>query len=140
MAAAVNASERVRVLVAAAAARLAMNLPGEPYGRLTEVVVYPSHYVHPGQAGGVVFGEAHRHGTVVLSWEAVLQGFKNEEDGHNVALHELAHVLDAADGAFDGTPVLDIKPYMRGFEPRGEVREPEWAGEIMRDYCERERG
>jgi tRNA-Thr(GGU) m(6)t(6)A37 methyltransferase TsaA len=36
--------------------------------------------------------------------------------------------------AIDGTPVLDIKPYMAGFAPRGEVREPDWAGEIMAGY------
>ncbi|MFL6845677.1 MAG: SAM-dependent methyltransferase [Allosphingosinicella sp.] len=36
--------------------------------------------------------------------------------------------------AIDGTPVLDIKPVMSGFLPRGEVREPEWAREIMREY------
>ena len=36
--------------------------------------------------------------------------------------------------AIDGTPVLDIKPYMAGFAPRGEVREPAWAREIMADY------
>jgi tRNA-Thr(GGU) m(6)t(6)A37 methyltransferase TsaA len=36
--------------------------------------------------------------------------------------------------AIDGTPVLDIKPVMRGFEPRGPIREPAWAEEIMRDY------
>ena len=36
--------------------------------------------------------------------------------------------------AIDGTPVVDIKPWMKGFAPRGEVREPEWAAEIMRDY------
>ena len=36
--------------------------------------------------------------------------------------------------AIDGTPVLDIKPVMRGFEPRGRIREPDWAAEIMKDY------
>jgi len=36
--------------------------------------------------------------------------------------------------AIDRTPVLDIKPVMKGFLPRGEIREPEWAGEIMREY------
>jgi tRNA (adenine37-N6)-methyltransferase len=36
--------------------------------------------------------------------------------------------------AIDGTPVLDIKPVMRGFLPRGEIREPAWATEIMKDY------
>lgn len=36
--------------------------------------------------------------------------------------------------AIDGTPVLDIKPVMIGFLPRGELREPAWAGEIMAGY------
>jgi tRNA (Thr-GGU) A37 N-methylase len=36
--------------------------------------------------------------------------------------------------AIDGTPVLDIKPVMTGFLPRGEIRQPAWAGEIMKDY------
>jgi tRNA-Thr(GGU) m(6)t(6)A37 methyltransferase TsaA len=36
--------------------------------------------------------------------------------------------------AIDGTPVLDIKPVLAGFLPRGEVREPDWAGAIMADY------
>jgi tRNA (Thr-GGU) A37 N-methylase len=36
--------------------------------------------------------------------------------------------------AIDGTPVLDIKPYMREFAPRGEIRQPRWAEEIMGDY------
>jgi tRNA-Thr(GGU) m(6)t(6)A37 methyltransferase TsaA len=36
--------------------------------------------------------------------------------------------------AVDGTPVLDLKPYLRGFAPRGEVVEPDWATEIMSAY------
>ena len=36
--------------------------------------------------------------------------------------------------AIDGTPVLDIKPYMRAFDPRGAVHEPEWVREIMAEY------
>lgn len=36
--------------------------------------------------------------------------------------------------AIDGTPVLDIKPVMSGFLPRGDVREPSWAREIMAAY------
>lgn len=36
--------------------------------------------------------------------------------------------------AIDGTPVLDIKPVFKGFAPRGEIREPAWAGEIMAAY------
>lgn len=36
--------------------------------------------------------------------------------------------------AIDGTPVLDLKPVMSGFAPRGEVVEPAWAKEIMESY------
>lgn len=36
--------------------------------------------------------------------------------------------------AVDGTPVLDIKPYMPGFAPRTEVRQPAWAEELMEGY------
>jgi tRNA (adenine37-N6)-methyltransferase len=38
--------------------------------------------------------------------------------------------LDAA----DGTPVLDIKPVLAEFLPRGPVTQPGWSREIMRDY------
>ncbi|MDQ1373226.1 MAG: tRNA (adenine37-N6)-methyltransferase [Actinomycetota bacterium] len=39
--------------------------------------------------------------------------------------------------AVDGTPVLDIKPYMREFAPRGETTQPAWASELMAGYWER---
>jgi tRNA (Thr-GGU) A37 N-methylase len=34
----------------------------------------------------------------------------------------------------DGTPVLDIKPVMTGFLPRGVIVEPQWAKELMKGY------
>jgi tRNA-Thr(GGU) m(6)t(6)A37 methyltransferase TsaA len=36
--------------------------------------------------------------------------------------------------AIEGTPVLDIKPVMAEFLPRGPVRQPAWSHELMRDY------
>jgi tRNA-Thr(GGU) m(6)t(6)A37 methyltransferase TsaA len=36
--------------------------------------------------------------------------------------------------AIDGTPVLDIKPYMAEFAPRGAVRQPAWSTELMARY------
>jgi len=36
--------------------------------------------------------------------------------------------------AIDGTPVLDIKPVLQEFLPRGELRQPEWSHELMRRY------
>ena len=36
--------------------------------------------------------------------------------------------------AVDGTPVVDIKPVMSEFLPRGDVRQPRWSTELMRHY------
>jgi len=36
--------------------------------------------------------------------------------------------------AFDGTPVLDIKPVMREFGPDADIRQPVWASEVMEHY------
>jgi tRNA-Thr(GGU) m(6)t(6)A37 methyltransferase TsaA len=36
--------------------------------------------------------------------------------------------------AIDGTPVLDIKPVMAEFLPRGELRQPAWSRELMANY------
>lgn len=36
--------------------------------------------------------------------------------------------------AIDGTPVLDLKPWIDGFAPRGMRRQPGWADAIMQDY------
>ena len=36
--------------------------------------------------------------------------------------------------AVDGTPVLDIKPWLKEFGPRGSVAQPEWSSELMRGY------
>ena len=38
--------------------------------------------------------------------------------------------------AVDGTPILDIKPYMREFGPRGPVEQPEWSHQLMEGYYE----
>jgi tRNA-Thr(GGU) m(6)t(6)A37 methyltransferase TsaA len=53
-----------------------------------------------------------------------------------------ACALEAVDGldlhvrgldAIDGTPVLDVKPFMIEFEPTG-THQPAWATELMRGY------
>ncbi|HEY7947069.1 MAG TPA: tRNA (N6-threonylcarbamoyladenosine(37)-N6)-methyltransferase TrmO [Acidimicrobiales bacterium] len=36
--------------------------------------------------------------------------------------------------AIDGTPVIDIKPYMVEFAPRQAVRQPLWSHELMAGY------
>jgi tRNA (adenine37-N6)-methyltransferase len=37
--------------------------------------------------------------------------------------------------AIAGSPVLDVKPFMREFEPpEADVRQPTWSTELMRGY------
>jgi tRNA-Thr(GGU) m(6)t(6)A37 methyltransferase TsaA len=37
--------------------------------------------------------------------------------------------------AYDGSPVLDLKPVMREFVPeRNEINQPEWAEQLMKKY------
>jgi len=46
-----------------------------------------------------------------------------------------ALVVEGLD-AIDGTPVLDIKPWVAEFGPRGATREPTWVTELMHGYWE----
>jgi tRNA-Thr(GGU) m(6)t(6)A37 methyltransferase TsaA len=36
--------------------------------------------------------------------------------------------------AIDGTPVVDLKPYMVEFGPMGDVHQPSWATALMKTY------
>jgi tRNA-Thr(GGU) m(6)t(6)A37 methyltransferase TsaA len=50
-----------------------------------------------------------------------------------VARRDATLVLEGLD-AVDGTPVLDIKPVMKEFLPRGEIYQPDWSSELMKKY------
>ncbi|HLG97097.1 MAG TPA: SAM-dependent methyltransferase [Bryobacteraceae bacterium] len=52
-----------------------------------------------------------------------------------ISVRPLAIEVEGLD-AIDGTPVLDIKPYVRQFGPRGDVHQPAWATELMARYWE----
>ena len=36
--------------------------------------------------------------------------------------------------AIDGTPILDIKPVFKEFQPNGEIKQPIWVGDLMKNY------
>lgn len=69
-----------------------------------------------------LIGEAWESGPVILSWADVEADLAAPRDGFCVAVHEIAHKLDALDGALDGTPPL----------PRAWQRE--WARDFQADY------
>ncbi|WP_088040774.1 SAM-dependent methyltransferase [Bacillus sp. EAC] len=38
--------------------------------------------------------------------------------------------------AINGTPIIDIKPVMKEFLPKGEIKQPEWSKSLMKNYWE----
>ncbi len=49
-----------------------------------------------------------------------------EDDGRTIKVKYL--------DAINGTPVPDIKPVFKEFGVKGEIRQPDWVGELMADY------
>lgn len=99
-------NDEARLLVAASAAMLCHGLPDWEWASLRDVVVYPKAFdadYNP-HGGGAIAGMVHAQGPILLSRRDLVHGFTRPKDGHNVALHELAHVMDFGDGHADGVP------------------------------------
>ncbi len=69
-----------------------------------------------------LIGEAWDAGPLILSWADIQADIADPDAGFCVAVHEMAHKLDALDGALDGTPPL----------PRAWQRE--WARDFQQAY------
>ena len=96
--------EDIRLLIAAAAAMLGHGRPDFEWPRTREIIVHLTNFNERHEPGEhhAIAGVVHSHGPMVLSRKQVRFGFR-KSDGTNVAVHELAHVLDLADGAADGS-------------------------------------
>ena len=108
-------NDEIRVTVAAQACVLQLNRRATYFPGFTSIYMYPASYrVQERHSNGEVsvgsdsvrLGESWTRGPVVLSWRDSKQGGVNEEDGHNVVIHEFAHKLDEENGAVDGLPPL----------------------------------
>ena len=101
-------SEEMRTVVAAQACLLWANQRGAPYPALRAILMYPDAYRVKDEFGmeSVRLGESWSRGTVVLAWNSVRGGGINDEDGHNLVIHEFAHQLDTVNGPADGFPEL----------------------------------
>lgn len=94
---------------------------------------------HQVEASQIVAGARHPRNKV--SWPSVgifvLRG-KNRPNRIGsticrVIRVEGRHLVVAELDAIAGTPVIDIKPVIKEFLPRGEVRQPTWSTELMVD-------
>ncbi|MGY1410509.1 M90 family metallopeptidase [Luteimonas sp. A611] len=82
----------------------------------SQLIVYPDAFrvnrSHVDAAGVLhewddeLIGEAWDGGPLILSWADVETDLDDPHAGFCVAVHEMAHKLDALDGALDGTPPL----------------------------------
>lgn len=50
-----------------------------------------------------------------------------------IELKQRSFIVKGLD-AIDGTPIIDIKPVMKEFLPRGEVRQADWSVSLMKNY------
>lgn len=82
----------------------------------SQLIVYPDAFrvnrSHVDAAGVLhewddeLIGEAWESGPVILSWADIEADLLAPAEGFCVAVHEIAHKLDALDGVLDGTPPL----------------------------------
>lgn len=110
--------DTVRVVIAAQAALLVLDLDERHLRLVSGIVVHPSTIRTTGERAGPIPGTVtderqsvlglaqSGRGPVVLAWDEALAGAHRVVRGHNVVLHEFAHKLDMLDGTVDGTPVL----------------------------------
>jgi Mlc titration factor MtfA (ptsG expression regulator) len=124
-----------RVLTAAAAIIPVFGFPGWEYPTLHEVLIVPDAWqleTRPNQEAlplqGTLLGSVQGFQTsqyMRLSRAALVQGFADAEDRHNVGIHEFAHLVDEADGQIDGVPGAALPPSLR--QPWAEVMQRELA-------------
>jgi hypothetical protein len=96
-----------RVLVGASAAILGHGLPDWEWPNMRDIVVYKKAFNRDYEEGDRehILGMVHSQGPIIFSERHLKHGFSSSRDGLNVGLHELAHVMDMADGSADGVPV-----------------------------------
>jgi len=108
--------DEIRVTIAATSALLLHRLPYPRFTKLVRVLVYPDTFVPvkaPSRHDVLIvepdpaLGEAWIDGMVVLAWADIRHNAANHPHDGNVIIHEMAHILDAEDGIFDGKPLLD---------------------------------
>ncbi len=106
----------MKLLISAQAAMLLLGIPRHDfYPQLKSILVYPGAFRDRGRRRfdlreaddrGILLGESWESGSVVLSWDSVVAGGRNEDDGVNVVIHEFAHQLDQMNGVAEGVPIL----------------------------------
>ncbi len=98
--------DEIRVLAVAGAAVLVHHLDDAELPARRSILIYPDSFDddYGGHGKGNILGMVHRQGPIIFSSKSLRRGWKSDTDGHNVSIHEWAHVLDLMDGYADGVP------------------------------------
>lgn len=106
----VEVSEKDKLLVASGSVILAWGFERWHYVKVDTVILVDRAFnedslfdEEDSHITGLV-GTHHLRGKMILSQAALHQGFSNDNDKRNVAIHEFAHLIDMADGEIDGLP------------------------------------
>lgn len=108
----VSIDDADKVLVAASAIIPIFGFRDWKYRNINEVLLYPGSFNENFETDGKdrrilgMVGEGAMNGTMILSKPALLNGFLNETDKSNTAIHEFVHLIDKSDGEIDGVPEL----------------------------------
>lgn len=137
----VEVTDRLRAAVAAGAALLLHGRPDREWPSRCTILLYPDCFDDEYTAGedGEFEGMAHSQGPVILSVESVLRGWKNPGDGHNVVLHEMAHLLDYENNFANGAPSLVASESAAAWRElvRKEIRRVRIGRSMLRRYAAR---
>lgn len=102
--------EKDKVLIASSAVIPIFAFPDWKYFNLDEVLLYPNAFNHQFETAGKgrniagMVGTGYMEGKMILSKPALLDGFANDKDGRNTAIHEFIHLVDKKDNLVDGLP------------------------------------
>lgn len=124
--------DRARLVLAALCCLPLLEFGEEGLHGWSQLIVYPEAFrvnrSHVDAAGVMhewddeLIGESWDSGPLVLSWADVESDIAEPDAGFCVAVHEMAHKIDALDGVLDGTPPL----------PRDWQRA--WASDFQRSF------
>ena len=93
-----SVTREMRAVIGSSIIQITFGLSNYLPTKFTNIVVKPHRYMYPGFGepflGHIDFDSA----TIYFSWQDVKEGYQYPHDAVNVALHEMAHVIEAEDG------------------------------------------
>lgn len=106
-------TEEIKVTVAAQACLMLLGVKEYYFDNVQTILMYPHAFereagdgLNEGQTHYRA-GEAWQGGPIILSWKDTLSGGRDQDDGHNLVIHEFAHALDGLDGEMGGNVMFD---------------------------------